>query len=522
MKFIGSVLALSAAAVAHPSGLWWGTDFCYPSPDNTDNHCSVAQESGFDWSQLANGDNWSYEGFNFNGFTPKDGCRASGGKCIEGKLSQEDHWELQIDAEQAPFSVRKCHITTSRNADIIMTYRLADGSTCHQVASTSPMGSDVVNEQCGDAVSVNFQLSALDQLGEVDLELHQMGFDCSPGPKPAGPLVALPSTPASGVPVSTVPIESHKPVTSMVKTSASTYVPAVVTPLVVWTTHVVTVTRCPPAVTDCPDHTTVTVSTSSCPTMVTEPVKQSLHTAAPPPLTTSAAPSSPSSPPCPDLVPKCLNTWLSVPKCDSNSDVACFCPSSEFTEKFKSCVKAWSSSQQQTDSALSYFAGICAPYVPANPAIISIVPTSTPSNSVPTQHITDAPSPTGPIASITSALETPCTTLVWSSHTVTVPQVGFSTHTDASTTVVSLVTGNPTSKPSTSSSTSQRAHTTCTSSFTKVRVGESTSSGGKTATSPPESPPKPTSTLVVSNTGSKALPGSLWSLGLVILLLPFQ
>lgn len=57
---------------------WWGTDFCYPSPENTDNHCSVAQESGFDWSELANGDNWSYEGFSFDGFAPKDGCRASG------------------------------------------------------------------------------------------------------------------------------------------------------------------------------------------------------------------------------------------------------------------------------------------------------------------------------------------------------------------------------------------------------------------------------------------------------------
>ncbi|KAJ5539031.1 hypothetical protein N7513_007363 [Penicillium frequentans] len=523
MKFIGSVMFLSAAALAHPSGLWWGTDFCYPSPENTDNHCSVAQESGFDWSELANGDNWSYEGFSFDGFAPKDGCRASGGKCIEGRFSREDDWELQIDAQQAPFSVRKFHITTSRDADLILTYLLADGSTCHQYASTSPMGSDIVNEQCGGAVSVIFQLSVLDQVGDVDLELHQMGFDCSSGPKPAGPLVAPPSTSTSTVivpstpveshkptvpveshkptvPVEshkpTVPVESHKPTTSDVKVSTPTPEPPMVTVPIVWTTHVVTVTQCPSSVTDCPEHATAS-----------ESVKQHPQTTAPLPVTTSAVPSSPSPPPCPDLVPKCLNTWLSVPKCASNSDAACFCPSSEFTDKFNSCVHAWSSSQQQTDSALAYFAGICAPYVPKNPAIITMVPTSTSSNSVPVQHVTGAPSPTEPIASITSAHETPCTTLTWSSHTVTVPQVGFSTHTDASTTVVSLVTGNPMSK----SSTSPHAHTSCTSSFKTT-----------TATSHPTSPPKPTSTVVLSNVGSKAFSGSLSALGLAILALLLQ
>ncbi|KAJ5642939.1 uncharacterized protein N7484_005446 [Penicillium longicatenatum] len=488
MKLIGSVVFLSAVALAHPSGLWWGTDFCYPSPENTDNHCSTAQESGFDWSELGNGDNWSYEGFSFDGFAPKDGCRASGGKCIEGVFSREDNWELQIDAEQAPFSVRKFHITTSRDADIIMTYLLADGSTCRQIASTSPMGSDVVNEQCGDAVSVKFQLSVLDQVGEVDLELHQMGFDCSSGPKPAGPLVAPPSPSTSAVFIPTAPVESHKPSTSVVKVSTSTHEPPVVTAPIIWTTRVVTVTRCPDSVTDCPDHATVTASTPWH-TTVTEPVKQ-------PPQTTVPLP--------------CLNTWLSVPKCTSNSDAACFCPSSEFTDKFNSCVHAWSSSQQETDSALAYFAGICAPYVPKNPAIISIVPTTTPSSSVPAQHVTGAPSPTGHIVPMTSAPEPPCTTLSWSSHTVTVPQVGFSTHTDASTTVVSLVTGNPDTK----SSTSPHGHTTCTSTFTKAK--------STTVTTLPISPPKPTSTVVLSNVGSKAVSGSLWALGLAILVLPLQ
>ncbi|KAJ5946972.1 hypothetical protein N7454_003811 [Penicillium verhagenii] len=523
MKLIGSITLFGAVALAHPTGLWWGTDFCYPSPENTDNHCSVAQESGFDWSDLANGDNWSYEGFSFNGFTPKDGCRASGGQCIEGRLSRDDDWDLQIDAEQAPFSVSNFHITTSRDADIILTYALADGSSCHQVASTTPEGSDVVNDQCGGAVSVNFQLSVLDQFGDLDLELHQMGFDCAPGPKPAGPLVITSSETTSAtpqIPTSTPIVPSFKSSTDTVEVAISTSSPPVITPSVVVITDVVTVTRCSPTVTDCPDHIPASVTTSTQPNAATDSVKESTHTIAPPALTTSVVPSLSSTPPCPDLVPKCLNTWLSIPKCDSNSDAACFCPSSEFTAKFKSCVYAWSSSQQQTDSALSYFAGICAPYIPTNPAIISLVPTSTPSTSRPLEHVTDGPSPTEAIVSNTSGPEPPCTTVTWSSQTVTVPQVAFSTSVDASTTVVSLVTGNPITKSDTSSS--PWPHSTCTSSFTKVKVETSTTSSNETPTAPANPPPKPTSTVVVSNTASKVLPGSLLTLGLAIFIFSFQ
>ncbi|KAJ5765257.1 hypothetical protein N7520_004816 [Penicillium odoratum] len=493
MKLIGSIALLSAVALAHPSGLWWGTDFCYPSPENTDNHCSEAQEDGFDWSELADGDNWSFEGFSFDGFAPKDGCRVSGGKCIEGKLSRDDDWDLQIDAEQAPFSVKQFHITTSRDADLYLTYTLADGSPCHQVVSASPDGSDIVNEQCGDAVSVNFQLAVLDQFGDVDLELHQMGFDCSPGPKPAGPLVVTSSQPppTTKIVVPTPPVESPKaPTTTTVEVIPTK--PQAVTPSVVYTTDVVTVTRCPPSVTDCPDHDTIST------TMVT----------------TSAAASS-SSPPCPDLVPKCLNTWLSVPKCSSNSDAACFCPSSEFTAKFKSCVEAWSSSQEQTDSALSYFAGICAPYIPGNPDIISLVPTTTP--SVSSQHGTGAPSSTPSVVVVTPVPE-PCTTVTWSSHTVTVPQVGFSTKTDASTTVVNLVTGSPLPPVISSFTTTKTITKSCTSTSTTPEAKKSTSSTG----APTTSPPTPTSTFVVSNAGSKVFSGNLWAIAVFILVLPFQ
>lgn len=96
MKAVIIPLLFSAMALAHPQGLvstpvlystgiillthiqWWGTDDCYPSPDNTDNQCSDSQGSGFDWSDLLDSDDWAFEGFNFVGVSPQDNCGASG------------------------------------------------------------------------------------------------------------------------------------------------------------------------------------------------------------------------------------------------------------------------------------------------------------------------------------------------------------------------------------------------------------------------------------------------------------
>lgn len=96
MKTFALLSLLNVGVFAHPSGLvstfrtmttysvltrslkWWGTDQCYPSPENTDNACLGSQHAGFDWSQLGNGDNWSFEGFKFDGFSPRDVCDASG------------------------------------------------------------------------------------------------------------------------------------------------------------------------------------------------------------------------------------------------------------------------------------------------------------------------------------------------------------------------------------------------------------------------------------------------------------
>ncbi|KAJ5145841.1 uncharacterized protein N7515_000405 [Penicillium bovifimosum] len=527
MKGIALLSLLSVGTLAHPAGLWWGTDVCYTSPDNTDNQCSDAQAKGFDWSELANGDNWSFEGFNFVGLEPKNNCHGPGrqGNCIGGVLSSDDDWKIKISAADAPFSIRNFYLSTSRNTDVFIIYEMPDGSTCHHVASSSYKGTDVANDQCGGATSVEFTLPEENKFGDCELEIYSIDFDCSTGTKPPAPPMSdpphthhehshtsvvseihsttsdpyTPTHPVSDpphthhehIPTATVPLpHTHTSVVSEIHSTTSR--PLVAT--TVWVTEEITVTKCAPTVTNCPGHSTVVVTS-------TKPSE---------PLVTA---------PCPDVVPKCLNTWLDIPKCDSNSDAACFCPSSQFTDKVSSCIRAWSSNKEQQDSALAYFAGICAPYVPANPSIITIVPTPTPD-----------PRTTGVIRTVTVDVptaphSTPCTTITWSSHTATVPQVGFSTVTCSSTTSVGLVLVTPTSTRCPSSHSvhisSTKMSTRCsspTSSVAAVTVPTTTATKPTHTWTPVATP---TETVIHANAGAKMPLSGFWALGLTLLAIVF-
>ncbi|KAL2371890.1 hypothetical protein RJZ57_003657 [Blastomyces gilchristii] len=181
------------------------------------------------------------------------------------------------------------------------------------------------------------------------------------------------------------------------------------------------------------------------------------------PVTDSPSPSTPALPPaipieapCPKVVPQCLNTWLNlVPKCSSNSDISCFCPSSEFTSAVIACIQSWGASDDEIQSALSYFTGICAADVPKNPGIITAIPS--------TITLTPPPAPTPPTAQtggpaiVTPPPQPPCTTITVSqvitvsgsepttrTTIVTVPQVQFVTETVSGATTgvnVGLVPG---------------------------------------------------------------------------------
>jgi hypothetical protein len=440
------------------------------------------------------------------------------GKCIQGKLSRDDGYSISVDAEDAPFSVSTFHLSTSRTTDVLINYELADGSHCRQVAFSSPDGVDVTNEQCGGAVSVQFVLPEESKFGECDLNIHAMDFDCSSGPKPAP--TATPSfttdpstttTPAhmDEPSTTTTPVHTDEPSTTVPMPTTHTHSISVMSPVTtpmttstIWTTEVFTVTQCPASVTDCPSHSTqVKTSTRSLSTTVCPaPTETTAITTSP---VTTAPVETVKPAPCPEVVPKCMNTWLSIPKCDSNSDTACFCPSSEFADKVKSCIHAWSSTFEEEKSSLSYFAGICASYVPSNPAIVEM-PTTSPALSVPMSTVAPTKAP------VTSAsMTTPCTTITWASHTVTVPQVAFSTITVSSSTSVCLIPGTTTPPPTTTSH-----HTTHTSMTTSCKSPTSTS----TITVP--MPTTPTPTTVLSNAGSKTFVSSMWA-GMAMVVLGF-
>lgn len=377
---------------------------------------------------------------------------------------------------------------------------MADGSSCHQVAFATPEGSDVANHQCGGAVSVKFMLPEDSKFGECDLNIHEIGFDCSSGPKP--PILPKPSPSSSTAP----PFIRHSTTLMEVPSFTSHSIPEVTS--TVWSTAEITVTKCDPTATYCPAHSTVvvtstySVSTTVCPSKSVEtPV--ATHS-----ISTVDAPSPSSSivsPPCPNLVPKCINTWLSIPKCTSNSDAACFCPSSEFTDKVGSCIHAWGKSEQEISSALSYFAGICAPYVPKNTGIIDIVPsqTSPPPFTRPTDNV-GAPATTsfrGETGTVTLAPKVPETTVTWSSSTMTCPKVGFSTFThDTTPTVALVVPSSPATTPS------PTKHNNVPSSSSKTATSCHMMSHSFTT----QPAPKPTETVNYTGSGSKVIIGESW------------
>ncbi|KAG6018697.1 hypothetical protein E4U41_003655, partial [Claviceps citrina] len=86
---------------------------------------------------------------------------------------------------------------------------------------------------------------------------------------------------------------------------------------------------------------------------------------------TPGTPSTPNqAPPCPQVVPRCLNTFLELKsKCKDNKDAGCYCPSKEFTDVIFNCIYAHGDNDNIISEAISFFQGMCAPYIPQNPAI---------------------------------------------------------------------------------------------------------------------------------------------------------
>ncbi len=206
--------------------------------------------------------------------------------------------------------------------------------------------------------------------------------------------------------------------------------------------------------------TVLSTLTSTVCTKCFAPSETQIISSVPTSQSSSAASGPPPAPaPAPPVLPKCLNTWITLTKCESNADSSCYCKDSEFTKNVQDCVSCWSADSSEVQAALSYLAGICAPDVQANPGIITNVPisitlgpgpivTPAPSGSPATQAGTiTAPAPVSLPVTIISLVETvtlPITYISGSSTgqpisssfiisvistQVTVPQVKFTTDT---------------------------------------------------------------------------------------------
>ena len=171
----------------------------------------------------------------------------------------------------------------------------------------------------------------------------------------------------------------------------------------IYSTSEVTITSCAASVTNCPASSTVivtsviAVSTTVCPVTATEtPIAYTAtNSSLVSPISTASAAGSYPSPSAPGVLPSCLNTWMWETGCSGdNTDTSCFCKDASFITHVMGCISSWAGSDEDTSAAASYLMGICAPYVPQNPAIITACPSTVApaASSTPVSTFTPAPS----------------------------------------------------------------------------------------------------------------------------------
>ncbi|CZS91471.1 uncharacterized protein RCO7_07074 [Rhynchosporium graminicola] len=269
---------------------------------------------------------------------------------------------------------------------------------------------------------------------------------------------SVPTTSAVGIPspssTSTAPVDI---ITVIITTSTtvcpftSTHVTGGLTSTEVGiTTSTITLTSTSTICTKC--NASPVSSTPGSPVVTPGPVANT------PIFTKPAGPVEPA--PCPDVLPSCLNTWLFISGCASNTDSSCYCPSSKFVSNVFECLSAYAKNDDEISRAQQYLQGICAPHIGQNPAIITgatttlnttMVPTQTP---VPVTTIEIFTTVTVPCVESTGSLSgstmsgTSTVTLI--STYLTVPQVVFQTltaTTSGGAGGANLVAGTPAPAP---------------------------------------------------------------------------
>jgi len=365
---------------------------------------------------------------------------------------------------------------------------MPDGSNCKHRNSCSKGVKAYKNSQCGGAkdVTIVYPEQPKKPKKSCSIGVHTVSFSCHSQPPFTRPPITRPTLPppATYTPTSTSdskPVETTPTYVPDTSVYSSVVVTSYVSTSTILTYSVSTVTTCDSSKgtngTFCGGNGGVTTTVVTYPTTTVYEVTETntipaTYTPAPPPSTyvpeepstyvpeepstyvpeepstyvpgepSTYLPSTtkPSGPqptlPCPSVVPQCLNTFLFlVQTCKDNSDHACYCPSTIFIESIFSCVYAHGETDTIISEAIIFVQGLCAPYVPVNPGIVTC--------ATPTAYITptltySVPQATYTTVTVTATTVVPCTddkgieipgsstTSVYPTY-VPVPQVGLIT-----------------------------------------------------------------------------------------------
>ncbi|OQO01431.1 hypothetical protein B0A48_12986 [Cryoendolithus antarcticus] len=451
MHYNSAVILAAGLAAQRVVATGWQLDASrYSNPANTDNQCSTPQSSGYNWSSLNTGAFDSYGSNKFSGFTCGDSPnkrdvlskRTFQSKCISGQLNQKPSISCE---DQSQMSIDTYQISSNYDTDVECHYGMPDGSTCKTTHRCQSGGNIIKNDQCGGATNVTFHPKGGDS-GEKNGEscsigIHSIGFNCETASStvPAYSTATITTTSATSAEVTTTSV-SETSILSSTITVATTSASSTEVTASTETSPVTTRAETTPVTSSTPtltipaystyanSSTTETTSTESSVSpgttstfSSTEGIVVSTYGTSTPtssiasPVTNSSSsviPATPTSTPsCPDLLPKCLNTWIWQTGCTDNSDYTCYCKDSGFISNVMGCIESWSGADSETQAAASYLQGICAPYVPENPAIItacpsSVTPTGLPASTYPPPSSEASPVTTSAAVETSNAAET--------------------------------------------------------------------------------------------------------------------
>ncbi|KAG5935872.1 hypothetical protein E4U59_005323 [Claviceps monticola] len=398
----------------------------FNTPHNVDNQCTPEQEKGWDFKDLPTGSFDKYLGFQFGGGW---NCEASTrgmlqgrtfgniAKIISGLCPLNGGLDIGLGAHAGvdAFSIASIDLSTEFDVRLEFQYDMQDGSVCKHSADCKKGGSTIVNNQCGGAKKVKIvyppQLST--SKNTCKISCHKISWHCgNGGSPPSSGQVSIPGTlTASGfsstgsIPgVTTTPTTPDMETTPGVTTSttsATTSPGQVTTPSYPGATSSAATSgtfsmpgasnnTTPGASNNTQPGTTdvqSTQSTSGPATFVTSISSAECHACSstetsyltvPGAVTTvqtgdkpqPTTPGGKPSPPCPQVVPRCLNTFLELKsKCKDNKDAACYCPNKDFVNVVFNCIYAHGENDNVISEAISFFQGMCGQYIPQNPAI---------------------------------------------------------------------------------------------------------------------------------------------------------